>query len=171
MSIGVYVAIGTRHEPAPINGVSHMLEHMAFKGTERRSALAIASEIEDVGGHLNAYTSREHTAYHAKVLKEDVALALDLLADILQRSIFDPAELERERGVILQEIGQANDTPDDIVFDHFQETAFPGQMVGQPVLGRADIIRKHETRHGRQLHARPLRHLAHVADRGRQDRA
>ena len=142
VSIGVYVAIGTRHEPAAINGVSHMLEHMAFKGTERRSALAIASEIEDVGGHLNAYTSREHTAYHVKVLKDDVALALDLLADILQRSIFDPTEMERERGVILQEIGQANDTPDDIVFDHFQETAFPGQMVGQPVLGRADIIRK-----------------------------
>jgi predicted Zn-dependent peptidase len=142
VSIGVYVPIGTRHEPKKINGVSHMLEHMAFKGTERRSALAIASEIEDVGGHLNAYTSREHTAYHAKVLKEDVALALDLLADILQRSIFDPAELERERGVILQEIGQANDTPDDIVFDHFQETAFPNQMVGQPVLGRADIIKR-----------------------------
>jgi predicted Zn-dependent peptidase len=142
VSLGVYVAIGTRHEPKAINGVSHMLEHMAFKGTKRRSALAIASEIEDVGGHLNAYTSREHTAYHAKVLKEDVALALDLLADILQRSIFDPTELERERGVILQEIGQANDTPDDIVFDHFQETAFPGQMVGQPVLGRADIIRR-----------------------------
>jgi predicted Zn-dependent peptidase len=142
VSIGVYVAIGTRHEPAPINGVSHMLEHMAFKGTERRSALAIASEIEDVGGHLNAYTSREHTAYHAKVLKEDVPLALDMLADILQRSVFDPAEFERERGVILQEIGQANDTPDDIVFDHFQETAFPHQMVGQPVLGRADIIKR-----------------------------
>jgi predicted Zn-dependent peptidase len=142
VSIGVYVEIGTRHEPKHINGVSHMLEHMAFKGTERRSALAIASEIEDVGGHLNAYTSREHTAYHAKVLKDDVALALDLLADILQRSVFDPAELERERGVILQEIGQANDTPDDIIFDHFQETAFPGQMVGQPVLGRADIIRR-----------------------------
>jgi predicted Zn-dependent peptidase len=142
ISLGVYVAVGTRHEPLAINGVSHVLEHMAFKGTERRSALAIASEIEDVGGHLNAYTSREHTAYHAKVLKEDLVLALDILADILQRSIFDPAELERERGVILQEIGQANDTPDDIIFDHFQETAFPDQMLGQPVLGRADIIRR-----------------------------
>jgi predicted Zn-dependent peptidase len=142
VSLGVYVDIGTRHEPAKINGVSHVLEHMAFKGTERRSALAIAQEIEDVGGHLNAYTSREHTAYHAKVLKDDVALALDILADILQRSVFDPVELERERGVILQEIGQANDTPDDIIFDHFQETAFPNQMIGQPVLGRADIIKR-----------------------------
>ncbi|MGH6989015.1 MAG: M16 family metallopeptidase [Stellaceae bacterium] len=142
VSFGVYVAIGTRHEPMDINGISHVLEHMAFKGTERRSALAIALEIEDVGGHLNAYTSREHTAYHAKVLKEDAALALDILADILQRSIFDPVELERERGVILQEIGQANDTPDDIIFDYFQETAFPGQMLGQPVLGRADIVRR-----------------------------
>ena len=99
-----------------------MLEHMAFKGTERRSARAIAEEIEAVGGHLNAYTAREQTAYYAKVLKEDVPLALDIIADILQHSTFDPEELERERGVILQEIGQANDTPDDIIFDHFQET-------------------------------------------------
>ena len=142
VSIGVYVAIGTRHEEPEINGISHLLEHMAFKGTERRSALAIAAEIEDVGGHLNAYTSREHTAFHAKVLKNDVPLALDILADILQRSIFDPTELERERGVILQEIGQANDTPDDIIFDHFQARAFPDQRIGQPVLGSAEIVRR-----------------------------
>ncbi len=141
VSLGVWVAVGTRHEPAQINGVAHLLEHMAFKGTARRSALEIASEIEAVGGHVNAYTSREHTAYHAKVLKNDVPLALDILADILQRSIFDPAELERERGVILQEIGQANDTPDDIIFDLFQERSFPYQPLARPLLGRADIIR------------------------------
>ena len=125
-----------------INGVAHFLEHMAFKGTERRSALAIAEEIEAVGGHLNAYTSRESTAYYAKVLKEDVTLALDILADILQHSTFEPEELERERTVILQEIGQANDTPDDIIFDHFQECAYPDQAMGRPVLGRPEIIRR-----------------------------
>jgi predicted Zn-dependent peptidase len=142
VSLGIWVDVGTRHEPAEINGVAHFLEHMAFKGTERRSALAIAEEIEAVGGHLNAYTSRESTAYYAKVLKEDVPLALDILADILQHSTFEPEELERERAVILQEIGQANDTPDDIIFDHFQECAYPDQAMGRPVLGRPDIIRR-----------------------------
>jgi predicted Zn-dependent peptidase len=142
VSVGVWVGVGTRHEPAEVNGVAHMLEHMAFKGTERRSSLAIAKEIEAVGGHVNAYTSREQTAYYAKVLAGDVALALDILSDILQHSVFDPAELERERTVILQEIGQAEDTPDDIVFDYFQECAFPDQGMGRPVLGRAEIIRR-----------------------------
>jgi predicted Zn-dependent peptidase len=142
VSLGLWVDVGTRHEPAKINGVAHFLEHMAFKGTERRSALAIAEEIEAVGGHLNAYTSRECTAYYAKVLKEDTGLALDILADILQHSTFEPAELERERAVILQEIGQANDTPDDIIFDYFQECAFPAQAMGRPVLGSPAIVKK-----------------------------
>jgi predicted Zn-dependent peptidase len=142
VSLGIWVDVGTRHEPASINGAAHFLEHMAFKGTARRSARAIAEEIEAVGGHLNAYTSRESTAYYAKVLKEDVPLALDILADILQNSTFDPEELERERSVILQEIGQANDTPDDIIFDHFQECAYPNQAMGRPVLGRPEIIRE-----------------------------
>jgi predicted Zn-dependent peptidase len=142
VSLGLWVDVGTRHEPAKVNGVAHFLEHMAFKGTKRRSALAIAEEIEAVGGHLNAYTSRESTAYYAKVLKEDVGLALDILADILQHSTFEPDELERERTVILQEIGQANDTPDDIVFDYFQERAFPDQAMGRPVLGSPEIIKK-----------------------------
>jgi predicted Zn-dependent peptidase len=141
VSLGVWVAVGTRHEPAKINGVAHLLEHMAFKGTQRRSALDIASEIEAVGGHVNAYTSREHTAYYAKVLKENVGLAIDILADILQHSTFDQHELDREREVVLQELGQANDTPDDIIFDLFQERAYPDQPMGRPVLGRADIIR------------------------------
>ena len=103
VSIGVWVDVGTRHEPAAINGVAHLLEHMAFKGTEKRSALAIASEIEAVGGHVNAYTSREHTAYYAKVLKADTGLAVDILSDILQHSAFDAGELERERTVISQD--------------------------------------------------------------------
>jgi predicted Zn-dependent peptidase len=141
VSLGAYVAAGTRHETADENGASHFLEHMAFKGTERRTAAAIAEEIEAVGGHINAYTAREQTAYYVKVLKEDMALGADLIGDILTHSTFDPDELERERGVILQEIGQANDTPDDIVFDHFQETAYPGQPMGRPVLGTEQRIR------------------------------
>jgi predicted Zn-dependent peptidase len=140
-SIGLWVDVGTRNEPAEINGVAHLLEHMAFKGTERRSARAIAEEIENVGGHLNAYTSREHTAYYARVLKDDVPLAVDLLSDILQHSVFDADELQRERTVILQEIGQALDTPDDVIFDNFQECAYPDQGLGRPVLGQAEIIR------------------------------
>jgi predicted Zn-dependent peptidase len=140
-SLGVWVDTGARHETPALNGVSHMLEHMAFKGTERRSARAIAEEIEAVGGHLNAYTSRENTAYYAKVLKEDVGLAMDILSDILQRSIFDPEELERERAVILQEISQTLDTPDDIVFDYFQSTAYPTQGLGRPVLGTAESVK------------------------------
>ncbi len=141
VSVGVFVDAGTRNEPVEINGVAHLLEHMAFKGTRRRSALDIVAEIEDVGGHLNAYTSREHTAYYAKVLKEHAPLAIDILADILQNSVFDPAELTRERSVVLQEIGQAHDTPDDLVFDNFQATAFPDQPLGRPVLGDAERVR------------------------------
>jgi predicted Zn-dependent peptidase len=141
VSVGVFVDAGTRDEPVEINGVAHLLEHMAFKGTKRRSALDIVAEIEEVGGHLNAYTSREHTAYYAKVLKEDTPLAVDILADILQHSTFEPEELARERSVVLQEIGQAHDTPDDVVFDHFQATAFPDQPLGRPVLGDAELVR------------------------------
>ena len=142
VSLGAYVATGTRNETAAENGVSHFLEHMAFKGTERRSARRIAEEIEAVGGHINAYTAREQTAYYVKVLKEDTALAADIIGDILTHSTFEAEEFERERGVILQEIGQANDTPDDIIFDHFQERAFPAQPMGRPTLGTEAIIRR-----------------------------
>ena len=141
VSFGAYVAAGTRHETEAENSVSHFLEHMAFKGTERRTAARIAEEIEAVGGQMNAYTAREQTAFYVKVLKEDVPLAADIIGDILTHSTFDPEELERERGVILQEIGQANDTPDDIIFDHFQETAYPAQPMGRPTLGREQVIR------------------------------
>ncbi|HJT15629.1 MAG TPA: pitrilysin family protein [Dongiaceae bacterium] len=141
-SLGVWAGVGTRNEPAEHNGVAHLLEHMAFKGTRRRSARDIVVEIEDVGGFLNAYTGREQTAYFAKVLADDTPLVVDILADILQNSIFDADELTRERAVVLQEIGQAEDTPDDIIFDHFQETAFPDQAMGRPVLGRAEIVRE-----------------------------
>ncbi|MEQ8192866.1 MAG: pitrilysin family protein, partial [Rhodospirillales bacterium] len=140
VSVGVWVDVGTRHEHPDVNGISHLLEHMAFKGTRRRSARDIAEEIETVGGHLNAYTSRENTAYYAKILKEDLPLAVDILSDILQNATMDSEELTRERAVIVQEIMQTNDTPDDIIFDFFQETAFPDQALGRPVLGHADRI-------------------------------
>ncbi|MSO84624.1 MAG: insulinase family protein [Rhodospirillales bacterium] len=141
VTFGAWVGIGTRHETEAVSGVSHFLEHMAFKGTRKRSARAIAEEIEAVGGHINAHTSREYTAFHAKVLREDVALAVDMIADILQHSILAPEEIERERTVILQEIGQAHDTPDDIIFDYFQETAYPGQALGRSILGSAGRVR------------------------------
>ena len=140
VSLGAWVGVGTRHESAEVNGIAHLLEHMAFKGTARRSAREIAEEIEAVGGHLNAYTGRENTAFYARALAEDTPLALDLIADILQQPTFDAEELARERSVVIQEIGQANDTPDEIVFDHFQETAYPDQALGRPVLGRAEIV-------------------------------
>jgi predicted Zn-dependent peptidase len=134
-AVGVWVDCGGRHETRPVMGVSHMLEHMAFKGTLRRNAREIAEEIEAVGGFLNAYTSREQTAFHARVLKADVPLAVDILADILTHPTFDQAELERERQVVLQELGQARDTPDDIVFDHLQTAIYPDQPMGWPILG------------------------------------
>ncbi len=140
VSLGAWIGVGTRQEPAEVNGIAHLLEHMAFKGTERRSAYDIAEEIEAVGGHLNAYTSRENTAFYAKVLAEDAPLAADIISDILLNPTFDEDELKRERAVVLQEIGQANDTPDDVVFDRFQETAYPGQAIGRPVLGTAEIV-------------------------------
>jgi predicted Zn-dependent peptidase len=159
-SIGVWADVGTRNEPAEVNGVSHLLEHMAFKGTERRSARAIAEEIEAVGGHLNAYTAREQTAYYAKILAADLPLAVDIIADILQYSTFDDEELTRERAVVLQEIGQAEDTPDDIVFDYFQTAAFPNQAMGRPVLGQAEIVRdlpREAIRDYMRLHYSPQR--------------
>ncbi len=138
--LGVWVNAGTRNETQDLMGVSHMLEHMAFKGTDTRSARDLAEQIEAVGGYLNAYTSREQTAFHARVLKADVPLGIDLLADILTHPTFEQSELERERHVVLQEIGQAADTPDDIVFDHLQSVSYPDQPMGWPILGLVETV-------------------------------
>jgi predicted Zn-dependent peptidase len=140
-SLGVFVGAGSRHERTQEHGLSHLLEHMAFKGTRRRSARDIAEEIENAGGDLNAETSVEQTAYFARVLGEDCELALDILADILTDSQFDPAELEREKGVILQEIGAVEDAPDDLIFDLFTGTAWPDQAIGRPILGTRERVR------------------------------
>lgn len=142
VAVGAWADVGTRHEDMEHNGVAHMVEHMMFNGTPTRTSRQIAEAVEDVGGQINAYTSREITAYYIHLLKNDLPMAMDILSDILQRPTFPDAELEKERGVILQEIGMTNDTPDDVVFDHYQETAYPGQALGAPILGRAPIIEK-----------------------------
>ncbi len=139
-TVGAWITVGTRHEKPELNGISHLLEHLAFKGTKKRSAFSIVEEIEAVGGLLNAYTSRENTAYYAKVLKEDIPLAVDIISDILQNATIENSELERERRVVIQEINQSKDTPDDIIFDHFQETAYPNQAIGRPILGKSNLI-------------------------------
>ncbi|MDH5488779.1 MAG: insulinase family protein [Rhodospirillaceae bacterium] len=149
-SAGIWVDAGARFEAPNVGGVSHVLEHMTFKGTKKRTAQSLAEEIENVGGHINAYTSRENTAYYAKTLKEDLGLAIDIVSDLVINATLDNDEFERERGVILQEINQANDTPDDVVFDLFQLAAYPDQPLGRPVLGYFDGISamERDTMHG-----------------------
>ena len=139
-SLGIWVTAGGRHERPEQNGIAHFLEHMAFKGTKTRSALQIAEEIEDVGGYINAYTSREVTAYYARILAADCGLALDVISDILLNPVFDAKEIETERHVILQEIGQSLDTPDDIIFDWLQEKAYADQAMGRTILGPAERV-------------------------------
>ncbi|MEE9588064.1 MAG: pitrilysin family protein [Hyphomicrobiaceae bacterium] len=153
VSLGIWVGCGARSECRTLNGISHLLEHMAFKGTERRNARQIVEEIEAVGGDINAATSLESTAYYARVLKDDVALAIDILGDILQHSQFHGSELTRERDVILQEIAAANDCPDDVAFDAVQETAFPDQALGRPILGTTETV-------GRVTRANLIEHMS-----------
>lgn len=141
VALGIWVKSGSRNERAEEHGIAHMLEHMAFKGTENRTAYQIATDIEDVGGEINAATSVETTAYFARVLKDDMPLAVDILADIITSSKFEEEELEREKQVVLQEINATQDTPDDIVFDYFTETAFRHQTIGRPILGTPDSVR------------------------------
>jgi predicted Zn-dependent peptidase len=139
-ALGVWVGTGSRSERDSEHGLSHLLEHMAFKGTRTRSAMQIAEEIEAVGGEVNAATSVETTSYYARVLRDDVPLAIDILSDILRNSIFDPSELEREQHVVLQEIGAAYDTPDDRVYDLFTDAAYPDQPIGRNILGTAQTV-------------------------------
>ncbi len=139
-SIAVAFGAGARSEAPREHGLAHFLEHMAFKGTGRRGAKAIAEEIEQVGGDLNAATGVEQTAYYARVLREDIPLAVDILSDILVDPVFDSAEIAREKGVIIQEIGAVEDTPDDLIFDMIQEAAFPDQPLGRSILGTPETV-------------------------------
>ncbi len=144
-AIGIWVNAGGRDERAEQNGIAHFLEHMAFKGTQSRSALEIVEAIENVGGYINAYTSRDVTSYYVRVLAGDVSMALDVISDIVLNPVFDQREIEVERGVILQEIGQSLDTPDDVIFDWLQEAAYPDQPIGRTILGPAERV-SHFTR-------------------------
>ncbi len=156
-SLGCWVACGSRNEQPDEHGISHFLEHMAFKGTARRTARQIAEEIEAVGGDLNAGTGVEMTAYYARVLKADIGLGLDVLSDILACPSFDPDEITREKNVIVQEIGAVEDTPDDLVFEHLQATAFAGQPVGRSILGTKTTVRSFDAKRLRAYLARNYR--------------
>ncbi len=140
VSVSVWVDVGSRYEADNENGIAHFLEHMAFKGTKRRTALQIAEDFDNIGGYLNAFTSREHTVYFAKTLWEDAHHSFDLLGDLIQHSTFLPEELEKERDVVLQEIAMVNDTPDDIVFDYHQSVAFKNQPLGRSILGTTELV-------------------------------
>ena len=140
VSLGIWVENGSRHESRQQNGISHFLEHLYFKGTERRNATEIAEEMDSVGGVLNAFTAKEYTCYYVKVLDENLPFAVDLLADIFLHSVFDPEEIERERTVILQEISQSEDTPDDYVHDLFSLDFFPDHPLGRPICGDAATV-------------------------------
>src|SRR5262245_40757506 len=140
VSLGIWVESGSRHESEKQNGLSHFIEHLLFKGTERRSAAQIAEEMDAVGGVINAFTSKEHTCYYAKVLDENLPLAIDLLTDIFLHSMFDAEEIERERSVILQEISQSEDTPDDYVHDLFSLDFFKDHPIARPICGREETV-------------------------------
>ena len=165
-SLGVWVNTGSRSERHDEHGISHFLEHMAFKGTRRRTARQIAEEIEAVGGDLNAATSAESTAYYARVLKADVPLALDVLADILSEPAFARDELTLEQNVIVQEIGAVADTPDDLIFEHLQAIAFPDQPLGRSILGTAKTVRSFDGAEIAQL-PHPALSRPGYCDRGR----
>src|SRR6201988_5374799 len=140
VSISIWVENGSRHESEEQNGISHFIEHLLFKGTERRTAAQIAEEMDAVGGVLNAFTSKEHTCYYAKVLDENLPLAIDLLTDIFLHSIFDGEEIERERWVILQEISQTEDTPDDYVHDLFSVNFYNTHPLARPICGTVETV-------------------------------
>ncbi|WP_428408881.1 M16 family metallopeptidase [Hyphococcus sp.] len=141
VALGVWVKAGSVDETREEHGVAHLLEHMAFKGTKTRSALAIAEEIEGVGGYLNAATSHQRTGYYARIMKDDLALGADILSDILANPLFDETELEKEHEVVVQEIGEAADTPDDVVFEKLTEAAWDAHPLGRPILGTPESVR------------------------------
>jgi len=140
VSIGVWVKVGSRHEPPEIGGISHFIEHLFFKGTEKRSAKDIAIEMDSLGGEMNAFTSQETTTYYAKVVDEHLPVVIEILADILIGAKFDPVEMEKERKVILEEIKGVEDTPDDYIHELFTNTVWPDNSLGRPILGTRETI-------------------------------
>ncbi len=173
VSMGIWNAVGGRDEIETNNGVAHLLEHMAFKGTKTKNALQIAETIENVGGDINAYTSKEITAYYVKLLADDLHYGVDILTDILQNSTFAEDELNRERGVIIQEIGMYLDTPDDMIFDYWQEKAFPKQSMGRSILGKTDIIKnisREEVKNFMTNHYNPKKMIVSAAGKINHDK-
>jgi len=140
VSIGVWLRLGSRNEPARVNGISHFIEHLVFKGTRDRTARQIALEMDSIGGQIDAFTSKEYTCFYAKVLDEHLPVAVDLLADIVQRPLFDAQELERERQVVLEEIRMVEDTPDELAYDLFSEMIYPGNALGRPIQGTTATV-------------------------------
>ncbi|QGR02808.1 insulinase family protein [Ehrlichia ruminantium] len=140
VSINIWVNVGSRYENTNITGISHFLEHMAFKGTKTRTALDIAQTFDNIGGNFNAHTDREHTVYHVKILKRDIKIAIEVLADIILNSQFPQEEIDREKGVVLQEIYQTNDSPTSIIFDKYIEAAYPNQIFGKSILGTPESV-------------------------------
>src|SRR5215213_8964569 len=140
VALGLYASVGSRSEPEPLSGLAHLVEHMVFKGAGGRDTRALAEAIEDVGGSLNAWTSRDQTAFHGRALAKDLPLLAELIADLVRAPHFDDAHLEREKQVILSELGECVDSPDDLVHDHLFEAAFEGQAIGRSVLGREETV-------------------------------
>jgi predicted Zn-dependent peptidase len=140
VTMGVWINVGARHEKSDEHGLAHLLEHMAFKGTKNRTAKDIAEQVENVGGMMNAYTGRDQTAYYMRILSQDKALCADILGDILKNSVFDDSELVREKGVVIQEIGECEDNPDDVLFDNIAELCYPNHTLGQTILGTRDSV-------------------------------
>ncbi|HZE01439.1 MAG TPA: pitrilysin family protein, partial [Pseudonocardiaceae bacterium] len=139
-AVGMWVAVGSRDEPAAVAGAAHYLEHLLFKGTARRSAAAIADEIDAVGGELNAFTTRDCTCYHAQVLDCDLELAIDLVCDVLGDALLNPADVETERGVVLEEIAMRDDDPEELLHDEFCAALFGSHPLGRPVLGTEESV-------------------------------
>jgi predicted Zn-dependent peptidase len=142
VAVGIWVETGSRVEPEGRGGISHLIEHLVFKGTENRTAEAIASAIDSVGGQMDAFTAKEHTCFYVSVLDEHLALAVDLLTDILMHPLFAAPDIEKEKSVVHQEIKMVEDTADDLVHDLFAERVWAGHPLGRPILGRWEVVRE-----------------------------
>jgi len=146
VSVGVWLRLGSRNEQAKVNGISHFIEHLVFKGTESRTAREIALEMDSIGGQIDAFTSKEYTGFYAKVLDDHLPTAVDLLADIVQHPLFDPEEVERERRVVLEEIRMVEDTPDELAYDLLSQLLYPRNALGRPIQGTEETVSALTTR-------------------------
>ncbi|AKK20191.1 insulinase family protein [Candidatus Liberibacter africanus] len=145
--VGINISSGSRHERKEEHGMAHFLEHMLFRGTTKRTSKEIVEEIENVGGDINAYTSVEHTSYHARVLEEDVPLALDIIGDMISNSVFNPSDIAREKNIVLEEIGMSEDNPWSFLYDRFLEVSWKDQIIGRSILGKPDTVSSFTSEH------------------------